>query len=134
MIYFLLYLFLEVLVSVSVSSAIGGFMTFIEILLSAFIGISILINFRNILMENLRAVSLTSITLSEFKSLNLFTLLGAFFLIIPGFLTDFVGILMQFSLLTAILSEKKPTYQEREESNIIDVDIIPEKEKELKHN
>ena len=138
MIYFLLYLFLEVLISVNISSAIGGLMTFLEIILSAFIGIAILVNFRKTLIENLTAVSYNCIDLKEFQSLNLFTLLGAILLIVPGFLTDIVGILMQFSVFTTMLvnryqvksSQCKTDFDEVQNQHkpkdydVIDVEII----------
>ena len=101
MLYFLLYLFLEVVVSVEISSAIGGLATFFEILFTAFIGISILVNFRKTLMENMSAVSYNCIDLEQFQRLNIFTLIGAVLLIIPGFLTDILGILLQFSVITS---------------------------------
>lgn len=103
MIYFLIYLFLEVLISVNISSAIGGLATFFEILLSAFLGISILINFRNTLFENMKAVSYSCIDLREFQRLNLFTLFGAILLILPGFLTDIIGVALQFSVITSMI-------------------------------
>ncbi len=103
MLYFIVYLFLEVLVSVNISSAIGGLATFFEILISAFIGISILVNFRTTLAENMRAVSLSCIDLEEFQRLNVFTLIGAILLILPGFLTDIIGILLQFSVITSMI-------------------------------
>ena len=136
MIYFLIYLFLEVLISVNISSSIGGLMTFVEIMMSAFVGISILINFREILVENLRAVTTNKIDLREFQKLNLFTLLGAFLLILPGFLTDIIGILMQFSLFTSMFvnryvsnSNDKNIYTTKlgEDSDVIDVEIINDK-------
>ncbi|NPA60476.1 MAG: FxsA family protein, partial [Epsilonproteobacteria bacterium] len=61
MIYFMIYLFLEVLVSVNISSAIGGLSTFFELILSAFIGISLLVNFRSTLMQNMGAFSMNAI-------------------------------------------------------------------------
>ena len=70
MIYFIVYLFLEVLVSVNISSAIGGLATFFEIILSAFIGISILVNFRKTLVENFTAVSYNCIDLEQFQKLK----------------------------------------------------------------
>lgn len=103
MIYFLIYLFLEVLISVNISSAIGGLATFFEILLSAFLGFSILINFRNTLFENMKAVSYSCIDLREFQRLNLFTLFGAILLILPGFLTDIIGVALQFSVITSMI-------------------------------
>jgi len=135
MIYFLVYLFLEVLVSVNISSAIGGLMTFAEIILSALIGISILVNFRQTLMENLTAVSYHQIDLQEFQKLNLFTLIGAIFLIVPGFLTDILGILMQFSVLTSMFvnrynvksnfnNQNYENINKQKDSDVIDVEII----------
>ncbi len=103
MIYFVIYLFLEVLISVNISSSIGGLATFFEILLTAFIGISILVNFRTTLLHNITAVSYNAIDLTEFQRLNLFTIIGAILLVIPGFLTDIIGALMQFSVFTSMI-------------------------------
>lgn len=134
--YFLLYFFLEVLVSVNISSSLGGLLTFVEIMFSAFIGVSILVNFRATLAENMSAVSLNKIDLNQFQKLNLFTLIGAVLLIIPGFLTDILGLIMQFSVITSMLVNrygvKSNQYQShpsepnhiKKDSNVIDVEII----------
>lgn len=139
MLYFLIYLFLEVLISVNISSAIGGLMTFFEIVLSAFVGIAILINFRKILVENMTAVSYNCIDLEQFQKLNLFTLFGALLFIIPGFLTDIIGALMQFSLFTSMLVTrynvnkgkcKTDFTQDKnitKDSDVIDVEVISDK-------
>lgn len=139
MLYFVIYLFLEVLISVNISSAIGGLMTFLEIVLSAFIGIAILINFRKILVENMTAVSYNCIDLEQFQKLNLFTLFGALLFIVPGFLTDIIGALMQFSLFTTMLVTrynlnkdkcKTDFMQDRnitKDSDVIDVEVISDK-------
>ncbi len=139
MIYFIVYLFLEVLVSVNISSAIGGLATFFEIILTAFIGISILVNFRKTLVENFTAVSYNCIDLEQFQKLNLFTLIGAILLIVPGFMTDILGTLMQFSVITSMFVNRynvnsgkcKPKMQEnfrqnniKKDSDVIDVEII----------
>ncbi|HFU74550.1 MAG TPA: FxsA family protein [Helicobacteraceae bacterium] len=133
MIYFVLYLFLEVMVSTSIASEIGGLMTFFELIGSAFIGIAILINFRSTLAENMRAVSYNCINLQQFQELNLFTLFGAILLILPGFLTDIVGIVLQFSVFTSMLvtryssnmgnCEPHPN-QKKDDDNVIDVEIL----------
>ncbi len=138
MIYFLIYLFLEVLVSVNLASYLGGLMTFFEILLSAFIGITILVNFRATLLENMRSVSYNCIDLQQFQSLNLFTIIGAILLIIPGFLTDIIGILLQFSVITSMLVNRynvksgncKIDLEEnniQKDSDVIDVEIISDR-------
>ena len=143
MVYFVIYLFLEVLISVNISSSIGGLVTFFEIVISAFIGISILVNFRTTLMQNITAVSYNAIDLQEFQKLNLFTIIGAILLIIPGFLTDIIGALMQFSVLTSMLVNRynvksygnNPDYTQddkqnninnhiKKDSDVIDVEII----------
>lgn len=134
MIYFFAYLFLEVLISVNISSAIGGLATFFEILLSAFFGISILINFKSTLRENFTAVSYSCIDLKQFQSLNLFTIFGAILLILPGFLTDIIGVLLQFSVFTTMLVNRyninsgkcKTNYENstQKDINVIDVEII----------
>jgi len=141
MVYFLLYLFLETLVSVNISSAIGGFNTFLEILLSALVGIFMLANFRETFVSSLMAVATRQIDMEEFQRLNLFTLIGAVLLIVPGFLTDFIGILMQFSIVTTLLINRfgvkstrenfeedfyKEKYTKKEDDEIIDVEIISE--------
>ena len=136
MIYFLLYLFLEVVVSVNISSSIGGLATFFEIIATAFIGLSILANFRNTMVENMMAVSYRQIDFAEFERLNLFTIIGAILLIIPGFLTDILRALLQFSAFTSMLvnrygmKQKKDMYEEnfyqenRGDDDVIDVEII----------
>lgn len=136
MVYFLVYLFLEVLVSVNISSQIGGLATFFEIIASALLGVSILINFRKTLVENMTAVSYNCIDLEQFQRLNLFTLFGAILLIIPGFLTDILGVLLQFSVFTSMIVNRynvksgncKSSFSEqtniKKDSDVIDVEII----------
>ncbi len=139
MIYFVVYLFLEVIISVNISSSIGGLATFFEIVLSAMIGISILVNFRTTFMQNVTAVSFNAIDLQEFQRLNLFSIIGAIILIIPGFLTDILGLIMQFSVFTTMIVNryKVKSYTNnsdftgenikkniQKDSDVIDVEII----------
>jgi len=135
MLYFLIYLFLEVLISVNISSAIGGLMTFFEIILSALFGIFILMNFKETFFSSLISVATKQISIEEFQRLNIFTLLGAVLLIIPGFLTDIVGFLMQFSAITSLIVNRYVVQsknefdindfkKERKDEEIIDVEVI----------
>ncbi|MDF1874706.1 FxsA family protein [Sulfurimonas sp. SAG-AH-194-I05] len=136
MLYFIFYIFLEVMVSTNISAYFGGLITFSAIILSAFIGVSILINFRKTLMENMSALTCNCMDLEQFQRLNLFTLFGAILLIVPGFLTDIVGLIMQFSIFTSMLvnryhvkSEKCKSYESENyttnmDPNIIDVEVI----------
>ena len=130
MIYFLLYLFLEVVVSVNIASAIGGVWTFVELIASALAGIVILANFRGTLAENIHALNQARIDPIEFQQLNLFTILGAFLLIMPGFLTDSIGLLLQFSVITKMLVNRfmaksaSDTSTTQKDDHVIDVEIV----------
>ncbi len=135
MIYFLIYLFLEVLFTIEIASIIGGLATFLEIVGSAFLGIFILMNFRHALAENLDALRTRQIDMQGFSNRNMTGLFGAILLILPGLLGDCIGILMQFSLFGALIinrfSRKYPNqkYQEpytspRKDDYVIDAEII----------
>ncbi len=138
MIYFILYLFLEVMVSVNIASQIGGFYTFLELILTALIGFALLVNFRATLFENMQAFSMQKIDVEEFQRLNIFAVLGAVLLILPGFLTDIIGVLLQFSVVTKMLVNRftaKSTHQnhtsythtqihKEKDDDVIDVEII----------
>ena len=97
------------------------------------IGIAILMNFRTTFMQNLQAVSMQRIDLKEFQKLNLFTIIGAIFLILPGFLTDIIGILLQFSVITSMFvnqyNVKSTNYKtqddfKKKDDDVIDVEVI----------
>jgi UPF0716 family protein affecting phage T7 exclusion len=137
MIYFLIYLFLEVLITIEIASLIGGLATFLEIVGSAFLGIFILMNFRHTLSENLEALRTRQIDVTGFSSRNLTGLFGAVLLILPGFLGDFIGVLMQFSLMSTLFvnrfSRKYRTQSDaeiytytspRKDDHVIDAEII----------
>ncbi len=140
MIYFLIYLALEVFVSVNISSAIGAFATFLEIIFSAIVGFILLANFRNTFADSMIALQKRSISFEEFQRLNTFSLLGAILLIIPGFFTDIVGILLQFTFFATIFARKvlhvedsidiEDVYEHKnrkDNDEIIDVEIIDHK-------
>ncbi len=135
--YFLVYLFLEVMVTVKLSSYIGGFATFLEIILSALLGFVLLINMRLTVMQNLQALLKGEISPASFQRLNLWAFVGALLLILPGFLGDIIAICMQFGTLTTLFSGKVLHSEEQEhftytqprrnDSDIIDVEIIEDK-------
>ncbi len=130
MIYFVIYLFLEVMISVNISSKIGGFATFVELILSALVGVLIISNFRYTFSETMQAFMDRTISAEEFQKLNAMSLLGAILLIAPGFFSDIIGVMLQFSFFAALVSKKiinknskNNIYKEGEE-DVIDVEII----------
>jgi len=131
LIYFLIYLFIEVTVSVNIASKIGGVATFMELILSAMIGIILLSNSSFTISESMRSLVNGEITMEEFQKLSLFSVLGAFLLIIPGFFSDILGVLLQFSFFGTlfarkILHLKRKEGMQSEENDVIDVEIIEE--------
>ncbi len=138
MIYFLIYLFLEIFVSVEISAAIGPFWTFVEVVVSALAGLLLLAGFRYTLSENMRAMMAGEITPESFQKQNLAALVGAILLIVPGFFTDILGLLLQFGIFSGFIarrlsSKSRPADgMEREiksefkegECDVIDVEII----------
>ena len=136
MIHFFVYLFLDIFVSVEISSAIGPFWTFVEVIGSAVAGLLLLTNFRYTFFENMRAMAEGDMTPETFQNQNMAALIGALLLIVPGFLTDIIGILLQFGVFTNLLAvkfvkkERKRSnvqtnpFQEEGECDVIDVEII----------
>ncbi len=87
--------------------------------------------------DSMRALAEGEITMEEFQRLNLFSIIGAFLLIIPGFFSDILGVLFQFSSFGTLFAKKilhlknrknrQPFNAQDEYEEIIDVEIIEEK-------
>lgn len=128
MIYFMIYLFLEVITTINIASRIGGVATFVEIIGSGVLGILILLNFRHTLSENINALRMRQIDTEGFMQRNLMGLLGAILLILPGFLGDIIGALMMLSLILKLLinrfTRKYHTPNQPKDDYVIDAEII----------
>ncbi len=131
MIYFLVYFFFEVVITVDIASRLGGLATFAEIIFSAFVGFFLLTNFRYTLAQSMTALMSGTITVDEFQKMNMMSLLGAILLIIPGFFSDIMGILLQFGFFGTFiakkilhLKEKKRRKDEGDYDDAIDVEVI----------
>jgi len=128
--FFLIYFFLEVTVTITLGGTIGGVNTFFEIVMSALVGTVIIMNFRKILMQSLASVMSGQMNAEQLVQGNLLTLLGAIFLIIPGFLSDGIGLLLQLGFIKILLQKKiKPkythqSYTHKGDDDVIDVEII----------
>jgi len=105
MVYALIYLFLEVMITTSISSSIGGLMTFAEIILSAVFGIFLLKNFKHSLSTNIQELTQGQLSQGDFIKNNMAKALGAILLVVPGFFTDILGLLLQFGILTFMLTK-----------------------------
>jgi len=127
MLYFLLYLFIETFVSVQIASAIGPLWTFLEIIATALYGVWVIKNMHIQMMATMQALANGEISVEEFESMNLYTLVGAVLLIIPGFFTDMLGILLQFGVFSRFIARKifkLKSKRASEDEDVIDVEII----------
>jgi 2-isopropylmalate synthase/UPF0716 protein FxsA len=123
------------MISSSIAGSIGGFLTFLEIIFSAIFGMFLLKNLNIALVENMKALSQGKISQRDFSRMNISMALGAILLIIPGFFTDIIGILLQFEFVGVFIAnkfiKKETTYNSDDEFNtqkgdddVIDVEII----------
>lgn len=139
MIYFLIYLFLEVMVTSEISAMIGGLNTFALIILTAIAGFIIMANFRFALHENLTRLMKREISQQEFFTQNLFRVVGAILLIIPGFFSDILGVMFQFQPLAMLMAgvlfkgqktyvnnphQSRPDQKTRKTDDVIDVEVV----------
>ncbi len=128
--YFLIYIFLEIAVSIPAFGELGVLGTFLEIIGSAILGVFLLQNTSYTLMESFNSLRENKISINAFKNISSLTLLGGFLLIIPGVLTDILGIVFQFSGLMSAFSVKfnkdNNIQENRSEKyeDVIDVEVI----------
>lgn len=120
----LLYIFLEILLSYAFIEWIGVFGFFLEVVITALLGLGLLVNFRNFFKEALGKFYLREISQEVFFSSNVFRILGAILLILPGALSDILGIFMQFSITLMLLKPLSKTKVSSKDSEIIDVEVI----------
>jgi UPF0716 family protein affecting phage T7 exclusion len=128
--FIILYLFIEVLVSVEFAGRLGGLLTFVEIIVSALIGFFLLTNFRYTLAQSMTGLMNGSLSVQDFQKMSLFTLIGAMLLIVPGFFSDILGVLLQFSFFGTLFASKilnlknKKNINREGKDDAIDVEVI----------
>jgi UPF0716 protein FxsA len=134
MIYFLVYLFIEIFVTYEFTQMVSPLGMFLEVLLSGLAGVFILRTLQFSLVDSMQKVARREISQEEFMSIGLFKLIGAFLLILPGVFSDILGILMQFDEFGAFVARKLLPKREYKETNpfekdddIIDVEIVEDK-------
>jgi UPF0716 family protein affecting phage T7 exclusion len=122
LIFFLLYIFVEIIITIPLASAMGVFYTFLEIVLSAFFGIVMLLNTPFKFQDSIHRIMQKRLSLSTVSLASTVRILGAFLLILPGFFGDTVGvILLIFSAVLLIGIKISP---DKDDEDVIDVEII----------
>ena len=126
----LLFFVMEIFLTIELGVAIGGFNLFLEIFLTAIIGGLIIKNFKMALAQSISAIMMKQSDVKELIKGNLIGFIGALLLIIPGVVTDSVGVIMLLVFVKNVYlapkqAEYRPTQSNFEgEDDVIDVEII----------
>ena len=135
LIYFLVYLFLEIMFSYEFAKIFTPFGLFLEVIVSAVVGIYIIRLLPFSLNESMMRVLKREITQEEFLSIGLFKFVGAVLLIIPGVFSDLLGLLFLFEPFAKWIARKflpkedihiYTNHSHYNDDEIIDVEIIEE--------
>lgn len=123
------FLLLELYLSLSVGEEIGFVWSALWIVAAMIIGIQLLRLSPFTMMGNLEAVRRGKLSLRGFESASTSYLIGAILLIIPGVLSDILGILallytLYLQLVVKITPEKQNFKTNQGEDHVIDVEII----------
>ena len=136
LIYFLGYLFLEILFSYEFARIFTPLGLFLEVIFTAFAGVYIIRTLPFSMQESMQKVLKREIDEDEFISIGLFKFIGAILLIIPGVFSDILGLLMMFEPFAIWVVRKlvpkrefktynNPHYKNSDD-DIIDIEIIEE--------
>ena len=133
LVYFLLYMFLEILFSYEFAKIFTPLGLFLEIIFTAFVGVYIIQTLPISMQESMQKVLKREIDEEEFISIGLFKFVGAILLILPGVFTDILGILMLIEPFAKWIVHKfmpkrdfKYKHYNDKDDDIIDVEIIEE--------
>ncbi len=124
-------LLLELYLSLKVGESIGFMWSAIWIVVSMLVGIRLLQSTPFTLMGNLAAVSKGKLSMKSFQNASTAYLIGALLLIIPGVLSDFVGLVallytVYLQFVAKITPEQTKFDTKKGDDNVIDVEIIDE--------
>ena len=125
------FLLLELYLSLEVGENIGFLWSAIWIVVSMLVGFRVLQFSTLSIMGNLNSVSRGKLSMQSFQNASTAYLLGAVLLIIPGVLTDFLGLLalgytVYLQFVAKITPEQTKFDTKKGDDNVIDVEIIDE--------
>ena len=133
LVYFLLYMFLEILFSYEFAAVFTPLGLFLEIVFTFFVGVYIIQTLPLSMQESMQKVMNRQIDEQEFISIGLFKFIGAILLIVPGVFTDILGVLMLIEpfarwIVHKFLPKREFEYKNHTNKNddIIDVEIVEE--------
>ena len=124
------FLIAELILSLKVVESIGALWSVVWILGTIFIGSALLKNSQYAIFGSLNAVSKGKLDLRSFQNASMAYMLGSILLIIPGILSDTLGVAALFYTLylqfIAKITPEKPNFNQKGEDDVIDVEVIDE--------
>ncbi len=125
------FLLLELYLSLTVGENIGFMWSAIWIVTSMLIGVRLLQSSSLTLMGNLSSVSRGKLSMRSFQNASTAYFLGAILLVLPGVLTDFLGLVslgytLYLQFVAKITPEQTKFDMKKGNDNVIDVEIIDE--------
>ena len=117
----------EIVLFVEIGSIIGSFNTISIIILSAFLGIYLIKTHAPTYLADIRNKMIQGIRPDKEIFSGVITFISGVLFLIPGFLTDFIALLLLFSPIKNILIQKyclKPNYSRKQQDrkSVIDVE------------
>ena len=126
------FFFLELFVSLKVGENIGFLGSVLWIIFSFSIGMMLFQKSSQTMMGNMNAMREGKLDMKKFQNASMSYLAGAVLLIVPGVLSDFLGVLaliytFYLQLVAKITPKHKHTnFKPKGDDNVIDVEIIDE--------
>ena len=125
------FLLLELYVSLKVGESIGFFWSALWIILSMFVGVRLLQTSPIAIMGNMSAMAQGKLSMKSFHNAASAYMAGAILLIIPGVLSDILGLLLliyafYLQFTAKMRPEKNNPFQKQGDDDVIDVEVIDE--------
>jgi len=125
------FLFLELYLSLKMGETIGFFWSVVWIVLSFVLGVVLLQRSPHTILSNMQAVQKGKLNVEKFNNASISYFVGSILLIIPGVLSDFLGVIalgytFYLQFIAKITPEQTNNYTKKGDDNVIDVEIIDE--------
>lgn len=125
LIYFIAFLFVEVMVTSAFIELFGGFAFFLEIIITALIGMMLIGSMQGHIFEEAKSIMAGESSQEDLIRSSTARLIGGILLIIPGVFTDIIAIVIQLPFIGRIFIRKTIVKKPKEgDFDVIDVEVI----------
>lgn len=124
---FFFYLFIELIGVLYVANHWGVFSMFAEVIVSAFIGVLVLINTQASISDTLGGLRQSRVGAKDFIRGNFAKVFGGILLILPGVFCDIFGVIIlinAYFILKNSHDDPYPPRAQHQEEEIIDIEVV----------